>query len=49
MNEDNFGVQIDANVVDKDIDEVNLENMTDDEIDKYIEDNYGYIDHPEIK
>ena len=37
-------VNINPEYLHKDIDEVDTSNMTDEELDNYIEQNYGYID-----
>lgn len=49
MNPDEYGIQMDAKLVDKDIDELNADEMSEEDVDKYIEENFGYIEHPEVK
>lgn len=41
---DERAININPEYLHKDIDEVDTSTMTDEELDKYIEENYGYID-----
>lgn len=42
---DNQSVNINPEYLHKDIDEVDTSGMTEEELDEYIEQNYGYIDN----